>query len=142
MRLLCEQLFDACFGGFEGGGAAAKKRTPAETLKDPDTLAIERMLSDALGLGVSISHNGVGESGRLHSVERRADFAEIANGVYEVDLSAAELTAAEPWVLAPMVAISENAPLPVARSIVKPLSLLELSAQRRVYCTACAAVCC
>jgi len=45
-------------------GAAGKKRAPeAKSTKDPDTVALERRLSDALGLAVTIDHKG--EGGRI-----------------------------------------------------------------------------
>ena len=45
-------------------GAAGKKRAPeAKSMKDPDTVALERRLSDALGLAVTIDHKG--EGGRI-----------------------------------------------------------------------------
>ena len=46
-----------------GAGAAKKKSTDAKPAKDPDTLALERRLSDMLGLSVSIDHKD--EGGRL-----------------------------------------------------------------------------
>jgi ParB family chromosome partitioning protein len=46
------------------GGGPSKQRTPeTKAAKDPDTLALERRLSDALGLAVSIDHRDDG--GRL-----------------------------------------------------------------------------
>ena len=45
-------------------GSAGKRRAPeTKAAKDPDTLALERRLSDALGLSVSIDHKD--EGGRL-----------------------------------------------------------------------------
>jgi ParB family transcriptional regulator, chromosome partitioning protein len=45
------------------GGATKKKPSGDKPHKDPDTLALERRLSDALGLAVAIDHKGDG--GRL-----------------------------------------------------------------------------
>lgn len=45
------------------GAAAKKKSSDEKSAKDPDTLALERRLSDALGLAVAIDHKG--EGGRL-----------------------------------------------------------------------------
>lgn len=47
-----------------GTGGTPKKNAPVDkAIKDPDTLALERRLSDALGLAVSIDHKD--EGGRL-----------------------------------------------------------------------------
>jgi ParB family chromosome partitioning protein len=47
-----------------GGGARTKERKP-RIEKDPDTVAIEKMLADALGLSVSINHRGEGGELRI-----------------------------------------------------------------------------
>jgi len=50
---------------------AGKKPRKARGAKDPDTVALERRLSDALGLQVTIDHHG--ERGTMHIRYRDLD---------------------------------------------------------------------
>jgi ParB family chromosome partitioning protein len=63
-------------------GKAVKKARKPRVAKDPDTLAMEKRLSDALGLRVAIDHRGDGGILHIHygSLDQLDDVARRLSG--------------------------------------------------------------